>query len=224
MWPGPGGGPGRWLGSGRRRESEILGNALPGLSQWLRDRYRGHGEGPGDIGSHLAQFGRQPDRAGPQLVGFPLGGFAHRLGLASRLPPDLPGLPLGLQPPLGLVSRLPPYLGGLPLGVLAYRGGLVPRLPHHLSSLFVGLAENPLRQPDGVRVAQSPGVPPHRVEHLRRALRSELAHLPDTGNRGCSPLLADGGGFAGNHLGQATAEGDLVIPPRSRARCWGPVP
>jgi len=65
---------------------------------------------------------------------------------------------------------------------------------------------------------QNPRVPPQWVEQLRRALPRELAHLPYTGNRGCSPPLAGGGGFVGNHLGPATAEGDLVIPPRDRAR------
>jgi hypothetical protein len=181
LWPGPGGGPGRWLRSGRRRASEIFGDVLPGLGLWFRDRYRGHGEGSGDVGGHLAQFGRQPDRVGPQLVGLPLGGLAHRLGLLSRLPFDLLGLPLGLACRVGLVSRLPPYLLGLPLSGLAYRAGLLHRLLPDTGGLAVGIRQDPFCQPDRILAPQSPGVPPDGVKQPGLLTGCDLGQLPDAG-------------------------------------------
>ena len=117
-----------------------------------RSRYRGDSEGPGDVRGHLAEFSGQPYCARPQLVGLPCGSFAHRLGLVGRLPPYLLGLSFSLAERLGLVGRLPPYLLGLPLSGFAYRVGLLPCLLLDPGSLLVSIGENPLRQPDRIRL------------------------------------------------------------------------
>src|SRR6185437_6176980 len=102
----------------------------------------------------------------PELVGLPGGGFADRVGLLGRLLPYLLGLLLGPAQRVGLVSRLLPDLLGLPLGRLADRVGVIQRLLLYLGRLAVGIREDPLRQPDGISIPESPGVLPDRVEQL----------------------------------------------------------
>jgi hypothetical protein len=212
LWPWPGGWldallPVLWRGGRHGRSGAgVLGGLRTGQGLRLPSRYRGDGEGPGDVRGHLAQLSRQPDGARPQLVGLPCRRLTYRVGLVLRLPLYLLGLPLGFACRVDLVGRLPPDLVGFPLGGFTYRVGLVQRLLPDPGSLAVGIREDPLRQPDGVRVLESPGILLHGVMQLCRMFAGEMRHLPGAGVR--RPLLASGGQ---QDLDRAVAERDLVI-------------
>jgi hypothetical protein len=121
-----------------------------------------------------------------------------------RLPLYLLGLPLGFACRVGLVGRLPPDLIGFPLGGFTYRGGLVQRLLPDPGGLAVGIREDPLSQPEGVRVRESPGILLAGVMQLCRTFAGARR-----------PLLAGGGQ---QDLDRAVAERDLVIRRWRRAR------
>jgi len=86
--------------------------------------------------------------------------------------------------------------------------GLLPD-PHGLA---VGIREDPLRQPDGVRAPGARGILPDGVTQLGQAFAAELGHLPGAGSR--RPFLV---GRGQHDLDRAVADSDLVVW-RRRAR------
>ena len=115
---------------------------------------------------------------------------------------------------VGLESRLPPDFFGFLLGGFADRVGVIQRLLLYTGRLAVGVREDPLRQPDGVRIAEAARIPPDGVEQLGRALRRELGHLPGARPDTRRVVLVGGD----ENLDPAFTEGNVVIRRPRRAR------